>query len=68
MTMSNTQYLKSNVDPDMRLLRDEELEFVVGGAVDNCIRYNTLVITTQPPTGDYKDPFASILPSWVRPL
>ena len=49
-----------------RQLEDHELDIVNGGIIDGCIKLPGVPAGNIPPDWQYKDPFASILPSWVR--
>jgi hypothetical protein len=51
------------------VLREDDLDGVHGGILDNCIRLPGLPDLVMPPSGPgYVDQFAPKLPSWVRPL
>jgi hypothetical protein len=67
LIMSKTEYLTSNIASDMRVLSDRELDVVNGGVTEGgCILLPGVPSRWPQPDGGYVDPFASILPSWVR--
>jgi hypothetical protein len=55
------------IGSDARVLREDEIDCINGGVLDNCTRLPGLPDLIMPPTGPgFVDPFASKLPSWVR--
>jgi hypothetical protein len=67
LIMSKTEYLSAEIASDMRALSDQELDVVNGGVTEGGCILQSGVPSRWPQTdGGYVDPFASILPSWVR--
>jgi hypothetical protein len=56
----------TNLQNDVRALRIDELDAVVGGIINGCIRLPKIIMTLPGQPKPFEDVFAPKIPAWAR--
>jgi hypothetical protein len=56
----------TNLQNDVRALRIDELDAVVGGIINGCIRLPNIILTLPGQPKPFEDVFAPKIPAWAR--